>query len=241
LTLADANGAAPSGRLCGVVRHRGGAGAPWLEESDQGGHPSCEGDLHVVYDPDAHVWVRFAVTAARINDIVEAKAMTVEAGVTYAFDLGFYDFGWWAEIDAKGAKFVTRLKKRTRTTILETRTTSEDSAILADLVVTLPQRMARSRKNPMSKHLREVHVRLDTDKVLRIVSNDLDASAQAIADLYKKRWGIELFFRWVKHRSRFTTSMAPAKTPCVGKSSSPSSSICCCAWRTLRKPRSKAC
>jgi IS4 transposase len=59
--------------------------------------------------------------------------------------------------------------------------------------------MARSRNNPMSKPLREVHVRLDTGKVLRIVSNDLDASAQTIADLYKKRWDIELFFRWVKH------------------------------------------
>ena len=37
--------------------------------------------------------------------------MTIQAGVTYAFDLGFYDFGWWTEIDARGAKFVTRLKK----------------------------------------------------------------------------------------------------------------------------------
>jgi Transposase DDE domain/Domain of unknown function (DUF4372) len=155
--------------------------------------------LHVVYDPNAQVPVRFTVTVARTNDIVEAKAMPIEAGVTYAFDLGFYDFSWWAQIDAKGAKFVTRLKKNTRTTILETRAAPADSAILADLLITLPQRMARSRKNPMSKPLREVHVRLDTGKVLRIVSNDLDAPAQTIADLYKKRWDIELFFRWVKH------------------------------------------
>jgi len=154
--------------------------------------------LHVIYDPCAQVPVRFAVTAARINDILEAKAMPIEAGVTYAFDLGFYDFGWWAEIDAKGAKFVTRLKKNTRTAVVETREPPKDSAILADLVVTLPKRMARSRQNPMSKPLREVHVRLDTGKVLRIACNDLDAPAQAIADLYKKRWDIELFFRWVK-------------------------------------------
>ena len=49
------------------------------------------------HDPGAQMPVHFTVTA-RINDIVEAKAMTIEAGVTYAFDLGFYDFGWWAEI-----------------------------------------------------------------------------------------------------------------------------------------------
>ena len=46
--------------------------------------------------------------------------------------------------------------------------------------------------------MREVHVKLDCGKVLRILSNDLDASAAAIADLYKRRWAIELFFRWVK-------------------------------------------
>jgi hypothetical protein len=159
----------------------------------------CAAKLHVVYDPHAQMPVRFAVTAARVNDIVEAKAIPIEAGLTYAFDLGYYDFGWWAEIDAKGAKFVTRLKKNTRTTVIEKRTPPADGAILADLVVKLPARLARSRKNPMSKLLREVHVKLDTGKVLRIVSNDLDASAQAIADIYKTRWDIELFFRWVKH------------------------------------------
>jgi hypothetical protein len=159
----------------------------------------CSAKLHVVYDPATQVPVRFAVTAARINDIVEAKSMPIEAGVTYAFDLGFYDFGWWAEIDAKGAKFVTRLKKNTRTTVLKRRKVPAGGAILADLVVRLPERMARSRKNPMSKPLREVHVKLETGKILRIVSNDLKASARAIADIYKTRWDIELFFRWVKH------------------------------------------
>jgi IS4 transposase len=46
--------------------------------------------------------------------------------------------------------------------------------------------------------VREVRVKLDTGKVLRILSNDLDASAEEIALLYKRRWAIELFFRWVK-------------------------------------------
>src|SRR5207247_10429387 len=52
--------------------------------------------------------------------------------------------------------------------------------------------------NPSQDPVREVRVKLDSGKVLRIVSNDLDAPAQEIADLYKRRWAIELFFRWVK-------------------------------------------
>ena len=46
--------------------------------------------------------------------------------------------------------------------------------------------------------LREVHVIIDAGKTLRIVSSDLTAPAEVIADLYKTRWQIELFFRWVK-------------------------------------------
>ena len=49
-----------------------------------------------------------------------------------------------------------------------------------------------------ARDLREVHVIIDTGKTLRIVSNDLTAPAETIADLYKTRWQIELFFRWVK-------------------------------------------
>ena len=50
----------------------------------------------------------------------------------------------------------------------------------------------------MSGLVREVQVVIETGKVLRIFTNDLTASAQEIADLYKRRWAIELFFRWVK-------------------------------------------
>ena len=67
-----------------------------------------------------------------------------------------------------------------------------------------PQVSDTSRRNPMQHAVREVRVRIETGKVLRILSNDLDASAQEIADLYKRRWAIELFFRWVKQTLKIT-------------------------------------
>src|SRR6267378_1968136 len=72
------------------------------------------------------------------------------------------------------------------------------SSILSDRTGYLPKRLAASRQNPMSKLVREIRVVIETGKVLRIFTNDLTASAQDIADLYKRRWAIELFFRWVK-------------------------------------------
>lgn len=54
----------------------------------------------------------------------------------------------------------------------------------------------------MSDPVREVTVRISTGKILRILTNDLDAPAQEIADLYKQRWQIELFFKWAKQNLR---------------------------------------
>ena len=56
----------------------------------------------------------------------------------------------------------------------------------------------------MQDAVREVRVATDSGTVLRILSNDLDASAQEIADLYRRRWAIELFFRWVKQTLKIT-------------------------------------
>lgn len=167
----------------------------WAGTSKRG----CGAKLHLVLDPDATLPVHFVVTSRRINDITPAKAMPVEAGATYVFDLGYYDFSWWASLDAQGCRFVTRLKSHTKPMLIEERPVDAGGSIIADRVIRLADRMAHNRRNPLQKPLREVCVRIDTGKVLRILSNDLEAPAQEIADLYKRRWDVELFFRWIKH------------------------------------------
>lgn len=157
---------------------------------------------HIVYDPNADHPVYFAVTPANINDITAAKAMPIEPGATYVYDLGYYDYGWWAKIDDAGCRFVTRLKKNTPFVVVMENPVPQNSNIVSDRIGHLPQRLANSRRNPLQVPVREVRVIIDTGKMLRIVTNDLDASAQEIADLYKQRWQIELFFRWIKQTLR---------------------------------------
>jgi hypothetical protein len=53
---------------------------------------------HIIYDPLADRPVYFAVTRSNVNDITAAKAMPIEAGVTYVYDLGYYDYAWWARL-----------------------------------------------------------------------------------------------------------------------------------------------
>lgn len=154
--------------------------------------------LHVCYDPKGDAPLAMTLTGQRTNDIVPARAIDIVPGVTYVFDLAYYDFAWWAEIDACGARFVTRLKTNTLVTTTAEQPADKAAGIVSDRIGLLPQRLASHRRNPFQDPVREIVVRIDTGKLIRLVTNDLDAPAGEIATLYKQRWQIELFFKWIK-------------------------------------------
>lgn len=163
--------------------------------------------LHVVFEPSVQKPVFFDITPAKVNDITAAKTqIPIEAGATYVFDLGYYDFAWWTKLVNAGCTFVTRLKRNTLLRDAETRPVPPGGGVLSDSVGLLPERLAVSRQNPFQQTGREVQVRIDTGKVLRLFTNDLTSPAEDIAALYKERWQIELFFKWIKQNleiSRF--------------------------------------
>jgi hypothetical protein len=219
-TLADANARRPSAVFAELFAamvgraHRGlrrslgesvylidATGLPLSELSADWAHFStkaCGAKLHVIYDPDADQPIYAAVTPAKVNDITVAQTMPIEPGATYVFDLGYYDYAWWAALDRAGCRIVTRFKRNTPLAVIEEFPVTAGGPVLSDRIGHLPARQKHSRRNPFQDPVREVQVLTDSGKTLRILCNDLDASAQEIADLYKRRWAIELFFRWVK-------------------------------------------
>lgn len=164
----------------------------------------CGAKVHVIYDADADRPIYAAVSAANVNDITAAHQMPIVPGATYVFDLGYYDYTWWAELDAAGCRIVSRFKSNTPLDVAKDLPVAPGSNILSDRIGFLPARQARSRRNPLQDAVREVRITTETGKVLRLLSNDLDASAEDIADLYRRRWAIELFFRWVKQTLKIT-------------------------------------
>ena len=166
-----------------------GLSASWARVS----HNSCGAKLHLVLDPDADRPVYAEISPGNRHDITVAQAMPITPGVTYVFDLGYYDFAWWAKLDAAGCRILgssprtSRLKAGTPLADVVELALSEDvrarGAVPSDRIGHLPARLMRSRRHPFQDPVRKVRVRLDSGKVPRIVSNDLDASAQEIADL----------------------------------------------------------
>jgi hypothetical protein len=107
-------------------------------------------------------------------------------------------------LDDAGCRIVTRFKKNTPLHAAISVPVEPATGILSDRIGFLPGRQAKSRNNPLQGAVREIVVTMETGGTLRILSNDLDAPAKEIADLYKRRWQIELFFRVMKQTLKIT-------------------------------------
>ena len=155
--------------------------------------------LHIGYDSRAGLTDWIDITSPKVSDIVAARSMPLQPGVTYVADKGYLDFGWWHKIHEAGALFVTRLKKNTKRRQVRAGRV-EGAGILEDNRLKVGQPSPRGgARNPLADTLlREIVVEREGKKPMRLVTNDLVRPAAVIADLYKERWQIELLFKWVK-------------------------------------------
>ena len=154
--------------------------------------------MHVVYDPKADCPREVEITPANVNDIEVGRRVVLEAGATYVFDKGYCRYGWWTEIDAAGACFVTRPKANTRFRVHKRRpvrrAAGDGFSILDDADVVL----ASKGDSRLPIPLRRIRVKRDQGGTITLITNDSKRTAVEIAALYKGRWQIELLFRWIK-------------------------------------------
>lgn len=158
--------------------------------------------LHLLLDANAGTpaWQRFS--PANVNDVSLSPEVPLQRNALYVFDKGYCDYNWWHRIDLAGAYFVTRFKRNAAVNIVEQRPIPQGDAqtVLQDEVVRFRSKYpGGGRVNQYDKPLRRVTiVRADKPTPLVLATNDLTSSAAEIAQRYKERWAIELFFKWIK-------------------------------------------
>ena len=151
--------------------------------------------LHTVYDPHAEVPVFFEMTEAKVNDRKALSSLPMMPGVTYVVDRAYNDYVWYYALTEQGSRFVGRMKSNALYEVVETRTAQGDG-VLSDEIIRLSS--AKAKKACPVPLRRITFLRAEDQKRLVFISNDLEFSAEEIAALYKQRWQIELFFKWIK-------------------------------------------
>ena len=166
--------------------------------------------MHLLYASNQQLPVYFTITGENVPDVIEGAKIPIERGAIYVFDKGYCDYGWWSRIDAAGACFVTRLKKNAAVRVERTRPLDgQVQHILSDCEISFKHSSNRGghRNAYAGEKLRRIEVARDKGDLLVLVTNDLQSSAARIAALYKERWQIELFFKWIKQNLKIKKFM----------------------------------
>jgi hypothetical protein len=172
---------------------------PWARAANH--QATCAGvKLHTLLDVQSNVPVFARITAANVGDLRILDELVYEAGAFYVLDRGYTGFTSLKRIDNAGAFFVIRAKRDLRFSRVYSHTISKIGNVRVDQTITLV--IPRSREE-YPDQLRRIKVFDPVNKCsLVFLTNNFVLDALTVAELYRLRWKIELFFKWIKQHLR---------------------------------------
>lgn len=172
--------------------------------------------LHVIWDVDGE-WIEdFRITPGRKNESPISKQFSIEKNATYVFDRAYNDLRFWWKIVSNGAHLVSRLKdgshSKWKFKLLLKESVGKDGVLLDEKWKASKEAFRIAKDIPKDFTLRRVVYRAPESKVVfNFITSDLKISGQEVADIYRRRWSVELLFRWLK--GHLNIRYFAAKTP----------------------------
>jgi hypothetical protein len=164
--------------------------------------------LHMSIDGDCCIPIDAFLSFGNVHEANKMVSLCHESGVIYVMDKGYVNYKSLYDIELQKSYFVTRVKSNMAYRRVHNNS-HEDETILSDVVIELTGQIMKTK---YPKQLRKIKYQdVETKKVYEFLTNDMERKAKEIAAIYKERWEVELFFKWMKQhlkvKSFWGTSM----------------------------------
>ena len=165
--------------------------------------------LHVGLNHAGFIPEFVTVTEGKTHDVSIGRTLKFPKGSIVAVDRGYNDYGWYNQLTEKGIFFVTRLKSNAKTRVVCRRKVLADTGLTSDQTIEFTG-VQTAKKCPIK--LRRIGYRdPETDKHYIFLTNNFKLAARTIADIYKSRWQVELFFKWIKQNLKIKSFVGTSK------------------------------
>lgn len=165
--------------------------------------------LHVKLNHSGYLPAFLVVTTGKVHETQVASSIPLEKGDIAIFDRAYTDFKWYKTLDDKGVFFVTRLKKNAYYKVVERKDVAFLKNIYSDQVIEVKGFYSKQK---FPERLRRIRSRdPETGKIIVILTNNFSWSAKTIAQIYKERWQIELFFKSIKQQLKVKSFVGTSK------------------------------
>lgn len=159
--------------------------------------------LHTMLDVKTNIPTFIYVTGGAVHELNALDIFPFEAGSYYVLDKGYIDFGRLYRIDQSGAFYVTRAKDNFRFVRISSRAVDKSTGLKCDQTIRLKNKKVSLS---YSNYIRRIkYYDSDIEMEFVFITNNFEISALEIAGLYKYRWTIELFFKWIKQHLKVKT------------------------------------